>query len=66
MTVVIILREVFLKDNNIRAIKRLKLTSFKCKNDLRKFGDKDPPINRFIWQKTYDAISFSNLLILMP
>ena len=47
MTVVIILREVFLKDNNIRAIKRLKLTSFKCKNDLRKFGDKDPPIKKY-------------------
>ena len=44
MTVLIILREAFLKDNNIRAIKSLKLTSFKCKNDLRKFGDKDPPI----------------------
>ena len=32
MTVFIILREAFLKDNNIRAIKRLKLRSFKCKS----------------------------------
>ena len=47
MTVFIILREAFLKDNNIRAIKSLKLTSFKCKNDLRKFGDKDPPIKKY-------------------
>ena len=47
MTVVIILREAFLKDNNIRAIKRLKLTSFKCKNDLIKFGEKDPPIKKY-------------------
>ena len=39
-----ILRKAFLKNNNIGVIKSLKLRSFKCKNDLRKFGDKDLPI----------------------
>ena len=36
MTVVIILREAFLKNNSIEVIKRLKLSGFKCKNDFKK------------------------------
>ena len=36
MTVVIILREAFLKNNNIEVIKSFKLTGFKCKNDFKK------------------------------
>ena len=34
MTVVIILREAFLKNNSIEVIKCLKLLGFKCKNDF--------------------------------
>ena len=36
MTVFIILREAFLKNDNIGVIKSLKLMSFNCKNNLRK------------------------------
>ena len=36
MTVVIIFREAFLKNNNIGVIKSLKLAGFKCKNDFTK------------------------------
>ena len=36
ITVVIILREAFLKNNSIEVIKSLKLTGFKCKNDFTK------------------------------
>ena len=34
MTVFIILREAFFKNNNIEVIKGMKLMSFKCKNNL--------------------------------
>ena len=36
MTVVIIFREAFLKNNNFGVIKSLKLAGFKCKNDFMK------------------------------
>ena len=36
MTVVIILREAFLKNNNIGVTKSLKLMGFKCKDDFEK------------------------------
>ena len=36
MTVVIIFREAFLKNNNIGVFKSLKLRGFKCKNDFKK------------------------------
>ena len=36
MTVVIILRKAFLKNNSIEVIKCLKLLGFKCKNDFKK------------------------------
>ena len=36
MTVVIISREAFLKNNNIGVIKSLKLMGFKCENDFKK------------------------------
>ena len=57
MTVFIILREAFLKDNNIRAIKTLKLTSFKCKKILRKYCR-----SRSTFRNEFDPSS--NLLLL--
>ena len=38
MTVVMILREAFLKNNIIEVIKGLKLSGFNCKNDFLKIS----------------------------